>query len=249
MWATRGHGSESRLWDSSGTHGHSRSNKTPDFRGFWKADEGTRTLDLLHGKDGARADSNRHETSNRLGYSAVLSRERPEVTATDSQTSREPSHASPAATVSEPTKPESGRASSELVTPWPLGVSPRSKLVADALDLARDDIERQRISVFHGCELRSLPPPSIEELFDRGDSIPIAHSGFSAISSTPRARRTDGRRPEPLSPSTVIRASRVPGVEIGSAPPFLRGSRGRSTSRLASTLPGSDGTPSTLQAA
>jgi hypothetical protein len=50
-------------------------NKKPRVSGgFLEADEGTRTLDLLHGKDEARADSNR-EAPNRLVIRLRFSRE------------------------------------------------------------------------------------------------------------------------------------------------------------------------------
>ena len=37
-------------WDSTGTHVVNSRNKNPRFTGVLEADEGTRTLDLLHGK-------------------------------------------------------------------------------------------------------------------------------------------------------------------------------------------------------
>jgi hypothetical protein len=40
---------ESSLWDSSGTHVASSTNKNPRFTGVLGADDGTRTHDLLHG--------------------------------------------------------------------------------------------------------------------------------------------------------------------------------------------------------
>jgi integrase len=43
-----------------------RQQKTPPERGFLRADEGTRTLDLLHGKDAARADRNSQEPTDWL---------------------------------------------------------------------------------------------------------------------------------------------------------------------------------------
>ena len=47
-----------------------RKRKTLPKRGFWRADEGTRTLDLLHGKEGARADWRRLEPTNWLSKAA-----------------------------------------------------------------------------------------------------------------------------------------------------------------------------------
>src|SRR6188508_944493 len=43
-----------------------RTQKTPHLRGFCEADEGTRTLDLLHGKETARVDWSRQEGRKRL---------------------------------------------------------------------------------------------------------------------------------------------------------------------------------------
>ena len=41
---------EASSWDSSGTHVVSLQNKNPRFTGVLEADDGTRTHDLLHGK-------------------------------------------------------------------------------------------------------------------------------------------------------------------------------------------------------
>jgi hypothetical protein len=48
--AVQNAGLESSLWDTSGTHVALTANKNPRFTGVLEADEGTRTLDLLHGK-------------------------------------------------------------------------------------------------------------------------------------------------------------------------------------------------------
>jgi hypothetical protein len=48
--AVQNAGLESSLWDTSGTHVAMTANKNPRFTGVLEADEGTRTLDLLHGK-------------------------------------------------------------------------------------------------------------------------------------------------------------------------------------------------------
>src|SRR5262249_54549914 len=48
--ATRKQEFEPSLWDSSMTHVASSTNQNPRFPGVLEADEGTRTLDLLHGK-------------------------------------------------------------------------------------------------------------------------------------------------------------------------------------------------------
>ena len=54
-----------------------------------------------------------------------------------------------------------------------LGFSPRCKLVRDLLNLARDIRELERIVGLHGCERRSLAPPTVKQLPKRGHSITV----------------------------------------------------------------------------
>jgi hypothetical protein len=72
-----------------GTHpGHTspiHKTKTPRFTGVFEADEGTRTLDLLHGKDWARADRRCREVTDALDYAESCCDGCPKVTATDGQ--------------------------------------------------------------------------------------------------------------------------------------------------------------------
>jgi len=49
-----------------------RQQKTPRERGFVEADEGTRTLDLLHGKETARVDWSRQEGRKRPRYALFV---------------------------------------------------------------------------------------------------------------------------------------------------------------------------------
>jgi hypothetical protein len=62
-----------KFWDTSGPTSPVRANKNPRFTGVFRADDGTRTHDLLHGKDGTRPDSNRHEPTNDLVSRLCLS--------------------------------------------------------------------------------------------------------------------------------------------------------------------------------
>jgi hypothetical protein len=62
---------ESGRWDSSGTHVAPFQNKNPRFTGVLEADEGTRTLDLLHGKPcraRQRSTTNHHDASTMRVY-------------------------------------------------------------------------------------------------------------------------------------------------------------------------------------
>ena len=54
-----------------------------------------------------------------------------------------------------------------------LGFSPRCKLVRDPLNLARDLTKFERIVGLHGCERRSLAPPTVKQLPKRGHSITV----------------------------------------------------------------------------
>ena len=63
-----------------------RRQKTPPERGFVEVDEGTRTLDLLHGKDLARGDWSRHEPTNGSVMRVTGGCQRQGPTATDTKT-------------------------------------------------------------------------------------------------------------------------------------------------------------------
>ena len=53
------------------------------------------------------------------------------------------------------------------------GFSPRCKLVRDLLNLARDRTKFERIAGLHGCERRSLAPPTVKQLPTRGQSVTV----------------------------------------------------------------------------
>ena len=71
--------------DSSGPDVVTRSNKNPRFTGALEADDGTRTHDLLHGKEPARGDKGCHERTDGLLMRNRTGRARPEVPPTDAQ--------------------------------------------------------------------------------------------------------------------------------------------------------------------
>ena len=135
--------------------GHYRGTAERDDVPKWlelRADEGTRTLDLLHGKEDAQADTSRHRPPNRLvGSHASLFR----VTRDDSN--RQSNLASNLA--SRAFAPFARQTALRWKAALRRRFSPRCKLVRDPLNPAREVIEVERIVGLHGCERRSLAPP------------------------------------------------------------------------------------------
>ena len=71
--------------------------------------------------------------------------------------------------------------------------SPRCKLVRNRLNLARDLTELERIVGLHGCERRSLAPPTVKQFPNRGHSITVM--GFRILRDLQQDLGKTQRRP------------------------------------------------------